>query len=155
MSVDLLHRRGVEDQRQGLTTRHLSIVLREDCDIIATITSLLRGQAQCLEELGILRVVRQRLQNVTLLNLQHYVHTALQVQTQVDLLLLTIFVSVVYDSQAVNGQVLDRVKILLFHFVLQLSGISSSILSCLLLNSACRERERELVNTGNRQKDCQ
>ena len=101
----------------------------------------------------VLAVAGQSLDHILYLHLQHDVHTALEVETQVELLLLALLVGEGLESHVEDGLVLHRIQIVLLGLGLVVEVERGGILGRLLLYATCLERKRELVNARERQKD--
>ena len=140
------HEEGSQRTAVGLTL----VDLHEVGDIILRRTALEVG-VSLLDgghKGGILGAVTgQSLDNILHLHLQHDVHTALEVQTQVQLLLFALLVGEALKAHVEHLQVLDRIQVVLLRLGLLLEGERSGILRCLLLYATRLERKRELVNT--------
>ena len=112
------------------------------------------GHADRLDESRIvLAVAGQSLHDILDLHLQHDVHTALEVQAQVQLLLLTLLVGELAEAQVVNRQALHRIEVMLFGLALLVEGELRGISGRLLLYATRLERKRELINTRESQQD--
>ena len=101
----------------------------------------------------VLAVAGQSLDHILDLHLEHDVHTALEVETQVELLLLALLVGEGLESHVEHGSVLHRIQIVLLGLGLVVEVERGGILGRLLLYATCLERKRELVNARERQKD--
>ena len=102
-----------------------------------------------------LAVAGERLDDILDLHLQHDVHTALEVETQVQFLLLALLVGELLEPEVINTQILNRIEVMLFGLALLVEGELRGVLRRLLLYAPRLEREGELVNTRKRQKDCE
>ena len=154
VGVDILPIGAHEDRGQRSAVRIGLERLDESSDEIA-LAALFRLFGSCdgsLESGIVLALAGQRLHNVADLNLQHDVHTALQVQTEVELLLLALLVGVGLESQVVDRLILQRIEIVAHHRVAHLNLIPCGILLGGLLHASCLERERKLEDAGQRQK---
>ena len=85
------------------------------------------------------------------LHLKHDVHAALQVEAEVQLLLLALLVGEGFETEVVNRQVLHRVQVVLLGLGLPLLRELCGIPGRGLLYATRLERERELVNTRERE----
>ena len=142
---------GAYKERSKRTTVGLTLVnLHEVGDVILRRTALEVGVGLLDggDEGGVLcAVTGQSLYDILHLHLQHDVHTALEVQTQVQLLLLALLVGEALEAHVEHLKVLNRIQIVLLRLGLLLEGERSGILHRLLLYATCLERKRELVNT--------
>ena len=155
---DVLAVGAYEKLGDGTAVRKARIRLHEIGDIVGRRALLHRlvGHADRLDEgRVVLAVAGQSLHDILDLHLQHDVHTALEVQAQVQLLLLTLLVGELAEAQVVNRQVLHRIEVMLFGLALLVEGELRGVLRRLLLYAPRLEREGELVNTRKRQKDCE
>ena len=122
-------------------------------NIVLAVGSLFGSSCQCLIEIFIGLVISQCFNNIGYGYFKDNVHTALEVQTQVQLLLLTLLVGELAEAQVVNRQVLHRIEVMLFGLALLVEGELRGIRSRLLLYATRFERERELVNACEAQQD--
>ena len=155
---DVLAVGAYENLGDGAAVRKTRISLHEVGNIVGRRALLHRlvGHADRLDEgRVVLAVAGQSLHDIFDLHLQHDVHTALEVQTQVQLLLLALLVGELAEAQVVNRQVLHRIEVMLFGLALLVEGELRGVLRRLLLYAPRLEREGELVNTRKRQKDCE
>ena len=113
VGIDLLAQLGsIKDVAQLTAVRKFFVGIGKEGDIIArTVFLSLPGLLQSLIENRILAVVRQGADHILNRDLQHDVHTATQVETEVDLLLFTLIVIELNKSQIVNGLGLYRIQI--------------------------------------------
>ena len=154
--LDILTIWAKENIYQLATVACLSISLCESTDIV---TCTLLKSLCCLLNSGnecwiILALTSKRLNNILNLNLKHDVHTALEVKTQVNLLLFALLVSKLCKTNVVNNLVLNRIKVVLLHCNLLLCWESGSVLYSVLLYATSLEREGKLVYTRKRKQDC-
>ena len=153
---DVLAVGAYEKLGDGTAVRKARIRLHEVGDIVGRRALLHRlvGHADRLDESRIvLAVAGQSLHDILDLHLQHDVHTALEVQAQVQLLLLTLLVGELAEAQVVNRQVLHRIEVMLFGLALLVEGELRGISGRLLLYATRLERKRELINTRESQQD--
>ena len=142
----------IENVAQLAAVRHLLISRGEERNIVAGAAFLgLPGLGERLVEHRVLAVVGQCAHDVFNRNLEHDVHTAAQVETEVDLFLLALLVVELHEPEVIHGLRLDGVQIILL-----LDRIPGGITGGLLLDMARHKRERKLVRAGycknNRQK---
>ena len=138
----------VEDQRQRSVARQVGVRTREERDeILGTVLLLAPGLRKGRIEDGVLAIVGQRPHHILDGDFEHDVHTALQVETEVDLPLLYLFVG--ETQEYFLG--LDRVEIGLLLILLEFGGELFGIASRFPLDVSCHERERKLVSTCDRQ----
>ena len=147
---------GADEQLGERTAARQALVgLHEVADVVARCT-LLEGLVglgnRLLEGRIVLAVTGKSLDDILDLNLQHDVHTALQVQTQIQFLLLALLVGELAESHVEDRHVLDRIQIVLFGTGLLLERELCGILGRLFLYASCLERKRELINARERQK---
>ena len=106
---------------------------------------------ESLIENGVFAVVRERTDHILNRDLQHDVHTAAQVEAEVNLFLFTLLVIELHEPEIVNGLRFYGVQIILL-----LDRITGGITGGLILDVARHKRERKLVRAGycenNRQK---
>ncbi len=143
-----------EDRGEGAAVGLTLVSLDELADIILGRTLLhgFVGLGHGGDEGGIvLALTGQRLDEVLDLHLQHDVHAALEVETEVELLLLAVLVGVGDEAQVVDGQVLDRIEVVLLGLGLLLERELRGIGGRVLLDVPRFERERELENARKRQ----
>ena len=69
-----------------------------------------------------LAVAGERLDDILDLHLQHDVHTALEVETQVQFLLLALLVGELLEPEVINTQILNRIEVMLFGLALLVEG---------------------------------
>ncbi len=145
-----------EDGGQRRAVRDLLVGLGEHAYVV--VGTRLHGLVRTihrLDESGIvLTLARERLDQILNFDFEHHVHTALKVETEVELLLLALLVSVVLQAEkTVNGLIHDRIEII------SLGGCSFSLVERLrilcggLLHASRFERERELVEARDHQYD--
>ena len=149
---DLLAQLGrIEDIAEPSSVRDPLVCLGEKRDIVArTVFLSLGGLLERLIESGVLAVVRKSPDDVLDRNFEHHVHTAAQVEAQVDLLLLALLVVELDETEVVDRLGLDRVEvILLFH------GIPGCIFGRFLLDMPRNERKRQLIRASDRESDGQ
>ena len=153
--LDILAIRRDEKVSEWLAVRSLCISLSQGLDIATcTLTECLVSLCDSSNECRIvLALTCERLNYILNLNLEHHIHTALQVETEVNLLLLALLVSERGQTYIVNCFVLDRIEIILLHRSLLLGRERFCILYGSLLNAFCFKRERELVKTSQTHKD--
>ena len=143
-----------EDLGDGTTARQPLVGLHEVADVVVRGTGLERGVrlGDGLDEGRIvLAVTGKRLDHILDLHLQHDVHAALEVQTQVELLLLALLVGELLESEVEDLQILHRVEVVLFGRGALLERELLGVLGRLLLDASRLERERELVHARQRQ----
>ena len=122
--------RRIENIAQPTAVRNLFVGFGKKRDIILrTVFLLFAGLHQRLVETGILAVVRKRPDHILDRDLQHDVHTAAQVETEVDLFLLALLVIELYEPEVVDSLRFDRIQIILL-----LDRVSGSVLGRLVLN---------------------
>ena len=142
---------GAYEQGSQRTTVGLTLVdLYEVSDVVLRRTALEVGVSLLdgSHEGGILSAVTgQSLHNVLNLYLEHDVHTTLEVQTQVQLLLLALLVGEGLKAHVEYLQILNRIQVMLLRLGLLLKGERGGVLNRLLLYVTRLERKRELVNT--------
>ena len=153
--LDILTIRADEDVYERSAIRNLGISLSERTDIV---TSTLLESLTCLldgshEIRVVLALACQGLNYVLHLDLEHNVHTALQVKAEVHLLLLALLVGKLGDTHVVNHLVCDRVEIILLHRETLLLRERLRILYGSLLYAGSLPRKRELVDTSQSQED--
>ena len=140
-----------ENRCQRRTVRSGAVAADELADEVLARAESLLGLRHRFDEGGIvLAVAGQRLHDVLHLNLEHDVHTAFQVQAEVQLLLLDLLVGELAETQVVDGLILNRIEVVLLPFGTLIPVVSGRIRRRLLLYAPRLERERELVDTGNR-----
>ena len=140
-----------ENRGQRRTVRSGAVAADELADeVLARAESLLGLRHRFDEGRIVLAVAGQRLHDVLHLNLEHDVHTAFQVQAEVQLLLLDLLVGELAETQVVDGLILNRIEVVLLPFGTLIPVVSGRIRRRLLLYAPRLERERELVDTGNR-----
>ena len=123
----------------------------EQRDIIARAVFLgFAGFDEGLIEDGVLAVVGQGAQHVFDRDFEHHVHPAAQVETEVDLFFLALFVVELDETEVVDRLGLDRIQIVLF-----LDGIAGRVLGRLLFDTLRDECKRKLVGTSDRERDGQ
>ena len=116
--------RRIENIAQPTAVRNLFVGFGKKRDIILrTVFLLFAGLHQRLVETGILAVVRKRPDHILDRDLQHDVHTAAQVETEVDLFLLALLVIELYEPEVVDSLRFDRIQIILL-----LDRVSGSVL---------------------------
>ena len=142
----------VVDAMTGQDAVNVAQTFNEKLDIDGVILTKLDGDTRGGAALSVLAVTGKSLDDILDLNLQHDVHTALQVQTQIQLLLLALLVGELAESHVEDRHVLDRIQIVLFGTGLLLERELCGILGRLFLYASCLERKRELINTRERQK---
>ena len=147
-----------EDRSQRTAVRKALVGLHEVGNIVFR-GAVLQGRVGLgdgADEGGIvLAVAGERLDDILDLHLQHDVHTALEVETQVQFLLLALLVGELLEPEVINTQILNRIEVMLFGLALLVEGELRGVLRRLLLYAPRLEREGELVNTRKRQKDCE
>ena len=136
-----------ENRCQRRTVRSGTVAADELADEVLARAESLLGLRHRFDEGGIvLAVAGQRLHDVLHLNLEHDVHTAFQVQAEV----LDLLVGELAETQVVDGLILNRIEVVLLPFGTLIPVVSGRIRRRLLLYAPRLERERELVDTGNR-----
>ena len=153
---DVLAVGAYEDLGDGPAVREARIGLHEVGDIVVRRALLhgLVGLGDGLDEGRIvLAVTGESLHDILDLHLQHDVHTALEVQTQIQLLLLALLVGELAQPQVVDRQVLHRIEVVLLGLGLLVEGELRGIRGRLLLYATRLERKRELINARERQQD--
>ncbi len=143
-----------EDRSQRTAVGQALVGLHEVVDIVlrGTLLDRLVRLGDGLREGGIVAAVAgERLDHILDLHLEHDVHTALEVETEVQLLLLALLIGEGLEAHIEHGQVLNRIQIVLLRGGLPVDGELRGILRRLLLHAPRLERERELVNACERQ----
>ena len=145
-----------ENRRQRTAVGETLVSLHEVGDIVFRGALLQRGVrlGDGFDECGVvLAVAGKRLDDVLDLHFQHDVHTALEVQTEVQLLLLTLLVGEFLESEVIDPDILDRIEVMLLRLGLLSDGELRGVLGRFFLYTPRFEREGELVNTRKSQKD--
>ena len=143
-----------EDDGQRTAVGLTLVSLDEIGDVILGIALLQRlvGLGDRCGESGIgLAVAGQRLDDIFDLHFEHDIHAALEVETQIQLFLLTLLVSELAETYVEDGQILHRIQEMLFSPGSLLQGELRRISDSLLLDVTRLERKRELVNACERQ----
>ena len=172
----VFHHLIVEDDSQGCALGEFVVGFSEEGNEVAlrVLCSHL-CLLHCGEESGVSRVVRQGLHNVFHSDFQHHVHTAFEVQTEVNLFLFYLFVGELLDEDVVDRFRFHAVEILLLFLHEQVLAVSlfahtgpiqsslvdggccnllCGIFGSLFLNHTRHYAERKLVGASNRQDDC-
>ena len=145
-----------ENRRQRTAVGETLVSLHEVGDIVFRGALLQRGVrlGDGFDECGVvLAVAGKRLDDVLDLHFQHDVHTALEVQTEVQLLLLALLVGEFLESEVIDPDILDRIEVMLLRLGLLSDGELRGVLGRFFLYTPRFEREGELVNTRKSQKD--
>ena len=156
LSVDVLFElRSVEERCEGCATRNFVISVSESGDEVCAGSLCLASFAESLVKHRILVVVRQRTNYIFGRNLQHHVHTATKVKTEVQLFLFYLAVVKLNETEVVNGLVFNRVQISnLFHCLLLRSKLCG-IFGRIALYTSAYKSKREVVSAGECSEHCQ
>ncbi len=147
--------RADENRSQRTTLGNTPISLDEYVDIIFRTTlfeSIIRLLDGGDKSRIVLAVTGQSLDDTVHLHLHHDVHTAFEVEAQIQFVALALLVGEFAEPKVVDRQILHRIEIMLFGSGLLLGRILRGIAGRFLLYAPCLERKRKLINARDRQK---